>query len=350
MASERQQRRRQFTARLASQRLGSGRAAEEPLLPAGPQSGGATPAEGALDYRDYRQLDYRLHRAGGGSPAAPRAPEPSRQAGPVLAAAILVIGFLSSLGSSITGPTLTELLIKRACDRRSIPYPSDACSTSAAAQSEAASRTQLIYLSSLPALLTLGTYSLLMDTRGRRPVLVLGVLSSSVFPLLIAVLPDKELFHIGSVAVEGFGVVIAGASLASLLGAIAGKIAQFAVISDLTEGWEGGKRKVFFMALEVLQWVGNTCGPVVGGWISNEFGLVVPFYIQIGVNLLIGLLVVGALGETLLPQRRDVWSWARASPFGQIMALRLHPFLTTMALFWAVRGAAFSSAFARLNK
>lgn len=209
--------------------------------------------------QDYRQLDYRLHRAGtaerhwrGINELAPRPQRPRS----LLTVVILVLGFLASLGGSTTGAPLTELLVKRACDRRSLPYPSQICSGSSAAQSEAATRTQWIYLSSLPGLLTLGTYSLLMDVRGRRLVLVLGVLSASVFPLLISIVPDTPV-HIGSVSIDGFTIVIAGAALASLCGASAGKIAQFAVISDLTEGMDGSRRKVLFMALEVIQWIGN---------------------------------------------------------------------------------------------
>lgn len=218
-------------------------------------------AVGESGMQDYRQLDYRLHRAGTVDRHTVRVNElrnPQQRSSSLLTVVILVIGFLASLGGSTTGAPLTELLVKRACDRRSLPYPSQLCSTSSAAQSEAASRTQWIYLSSLPGLLTLGTYSLLMDVRGRRLVLVLGALSASAFPLLIAIVPDTPaLVRISSVTIDGFGVVIMGSAVASLLGGTVGKIAQFAVISDLTEGMDGSRRKVLFMALEVIQWIGN---------------------------------------------------------------------------------------------
>lgn len=68
---------------------------------------------------------------------------------------------------------------------------------------------------------------------------------------------------------------------------------------------------------------------------SSRVGLTIPFYFQIATNALGAILVLCALGETLPVERRDTWSWSRASPFGQIMALRLHPFLTTMTLMWA---------------
>ena len=68
---------------------------------------------------------------------------------------------------------------------------------------------------------------------------------------------------------------------------------------------------------------------------SSRVGLTIPFYFQIATNALSAILVLGALGETLPADRRDIWSWSRASPFGQIMALKLHPFLTTMTLVWA---------------
>jgi hypothetical protein len=41
------------------------------------------------------------------------------------------------------------------------------------------------------------------------------------------------------------------------------------VLADLAVGWTANRRKLLFMLLEVLQWVGSAGGAPFGGWLAT---------------------------------------------------------------------------------
>jgi hypothetical protein len=66
----------------------------------------------------------------------------------LLSFCIVFVSFATSFGGAATGAPLSELLMQRACDRRNITFPSQACSTDALAQVGLGRIVALYYFSS----------------------------------------------------------------------------------------------------------------------------------------------------------------------------------------------------------
>ena len=142
----------------------------------------------------------------------------------------------------------------------------------------------------------------LSDRYGRRPVLLCGFagLAASFFVTALA----TQYWML--VAVRLFsGAVQANAAIAN------------AYVADITPPEERGRR---YGLLGAMFGLGFILGPVTGGYLG-AIDLRLPFFAAGGLAVLNGLYGFFVLPESLPPERRRPFSWARANPVGSLMHL-----------------------------
>lgn len=161
----------------------------------------------------------------------------------------------------------------------------------------------------------------LSDRFGRRPVILASLLGSGLDYFLLALAPNLGWFFAGR--------VIAGVTGANYSAATA-------YIADISPP---EKRAANFGMIGAAFGLGFILGPALGGVlqavgtsaVNAEFGLRLPFIVAgvlTLVNWLYGLLV---LPESLVPENRRDFSWARANPVGALLDLRRHPVVIGLA-------------------
>lgn len=146
----------------------------------------------------------------------------------------------------------------------------------------------------------------LSDRFGRRPLLLLAILGLGIDFLLHAFAPN-------------LGWLFLGRLLAGFCGA--SWVIANAFIADITAPEDRGRA---FGLMGAAFGLGFVIGPAVGG-LLGEFGPRVPFYVAAavsGLNLIYGWFV---LPETLAPENRRPFDWARANPFGAFKVFRSYP-------------------------
>jgi DHA1 family tetracycline resistance protein-like MFS transporter len=77
---------------------------------------------------------------------------------------------------------------------------------------------------------------------------------------------------------------------------------------------------------------GFTLGPVIGGFVAAHIDPRAPFFVAAGLamaNVIFGLFV---LPESLPPERRRKFEWARANPFGAVKSLTHLPMVAGLLL------------------
>ena len=139
----------------------------------------------------------------------------------------------------------------------------------------------------------------LSDAFGRRPVLLLSVFGLAVDYLLTAFAPNLVWLFVGRVFAG-----LCGASYTT----------ANAFLADITAPED--RAKVFGM-MGAAFGLGFVIGPAIGG-LLGEFGPRVPFFVAAGLaglNFLYGWFV---LPETLPPENRRPFSWARSNPVGAL--------------------------------
>lgn len=149
----------------------------------------------------------------------------------------------------------------------------------------------------------------LSDRYGRRPVLLLALLGFGLDYLFLAFAPTITWLFVGR--------VIAGATGASMTTATA-------YIADVSEP---EKRAQNFGLIGAAFGLGFIIGPVIGGLFSH-WGPRAPFLAAAGltfINVLYGYFI---LPESLLPENRRSFNWARANPVGSLMHLWRYPVVT----------------------
>ena len=172
------------------------------------------------------------------------------------------------------------------------------------------------YLSFVFALMQFGfgpTVGNISDVFGRRPVLLasLGVLAIDY--IIMGFAPSLWVLFIGR-AIAG----IAGATRST----------ANAFMTDISA--RGDRAKSFGM-LGAAFGLGFVIGPVIGG-IAGEYGSRVPFFVAAGIaalNFFYGLFV---LPESLAPENRRSFDWARANPLGVARQLKKLPGITSLFL------------------
>jgi len=143
----------------------------------------------------------------------------------------------------------------------------------------------------------------LSDRYGRRPVILGSLLGSGLDYMLLAWAPSLSWFFLGRV-ISG----ITGASFT----------AASAYIADVSPP---EKRAANFGLIGAAFGLGFIAGPAIGGLLGNA-GLRLPFLVAAGVTLLNWLYGLFILPESLKPENRRRFDWARANPLGSLMALK----------------------------
>ncbi|ULJ72766.1 TCR/Tet family MFS transporter [Rhizobium gallicum] len=159
----------------------------------------------------------------------------------------------------------------------------------------------------------------LSDRFGRRPILLLSVVTFAIDNLICAVATSFWMLFIGR-ALAGFS----GGSYATCS----------AYIADISND---GNRAKNFGLIGIAFGVGFTIGPVIGG-LLGEFGPRVPFFGAAALSFLNFAAAYFLLPETLDAKHRRTFEWKRANPLGALMQMRNYPGIgwvgAVMFLFW----------------
>ena len=153
----------------------------------------------------------------------------------------------------------------------------------------------------------------LSDAYGRRPVLLIALAGLALDYLLLAYANSIPLIFLGRVLSGVFGGSFAAAQ---------------ASIADITAPEERARN---FGLVGAAFGVGFTVGPALGGLLS-EFGPRAPFLAAAalaGLNFVYGLTL---FPDTLKPENRRKFSFARANPLGAWRAMRRLPGMMSAAL------------------
>jgi DHA1 family tetracycline resistance protein-like MFS transporter len=151
------------------------------------------------------------------------------------------------------------------------------------------------------------------DRRGRRPVILLSNLGLGLDYLLMALAPNLSWLFVGR--------LISGITSASF--STAG-----AYIADVTPEED---RAAKFGMLGAAFGLGFVVGPALGGLLGG-IDLRLPFYTAAGLSLANAAYGFFILPESLPPNRRAPFVWAKANPVGSLALLRSHPRLLGLAV------------------
>ena len=152
----------------------------------------------------------------------------------------------------------------------------------------------------------------LSDRFGRRRVILVSLLGSGLDYFLLALAPNLGWFFAGR--------VIAGLTGANISAATA-------YIADVSPP---EKRAGNFGLIGAAFGIGFIAGPALGGWLG-DIHLRLPFFVAGGLTMLNWLYGLLILPESLAPENRRRFSWARANPVGSLLSLRRHPILYGLA-------------------
>ncbi|HMN28775.1 MAG TPA: TCR/Tet family MFS transporter, partial [Caldilineaceae bacterium] len=164
----------------------------------------------------------------------------------------------------------------------------------------------------------------LSDQYGRRPVILLSLLGSGLDYLLLAFAPTLGWLFVGR--------IIAGITAANITSVTA-------YIADISPPEDRARN---FGLIGAAFGLGFILGPVLGG-ILGSINLRLAFLVVAGitlVNFLYGLLV---LPESLSPEHRRGFSWARANPAGSLAALGRYPIVPSLTAVIVLAGLAQNS-------
>ena len=156
----------------------------------------------------------------------------------------------------------------------------------------------------------LGTLS---DRVGRRPIVLLSNFGTAVDYLILALAPNLGWLFAGR--------VLAGGTTASITVASA-------YVADVTPE---EKRAGAYGMISAAFGVGFVVGPAIGGLLAMH-GLRLPFWVAGALSLVNFLYGFFVLPESLAPEHRNAFSWARANPLGSVKMLRRHRELAGLAL------------------
>ena len=152
----------------------------------------------------------------------------------------------------------------------------------------------------------------LSDRFGRRPIVLLSNFGLGL-DILMALAPSAAWLFVGRLA---SGITAASFSVAG------------AYVADITPP---ERRAALFGMLGAAFGLGFIIGPALGG-VLGAIDLRLPFWVAAGLslaNFLYGLVI---LPESLPPESRAPFSWAKANPVGALKMLRGHPELFGLAV------------------
>jgi DHA1 family tetracycline resistance protein-like MFS transporter len=160
--------------------------------------------------------------------------------------------------------------------------------------------------------LAMPVLGVLSDRYGRRPVILLSCLGLGLDHVLMALAPNLAWLFVGR--------VISGITAANIS-------TSYAYIADVTEPKD---RAGAFGIVGMAFGVGFVLGPAVGGLLGG-FDPRLPFWVAAGLSLSNALYGWFVLPESLPPERRGAFSWAKANPVGALALLRSQPQLLGLA-------------------
>ncbi len=152
----------------------------------------------------------------------------------------------------------------------------------------------------------------LSDRYGRRPVILISLFGAGLDYLLLAFAPSLAWLFVGR--------MIAGITAANITTASA-------YIVDVSPP---EKRAQNFGIIGAAFGVGFVIGPAVGGLLGN-YDVRLPFLVVAGITLLNWLYGYFVLPESLKPEHRRNFSWARANPIASLNGLRRYPIVLALA-------------------
>lgn len=152
----------------------------------------------------------------------------------------------------------------------------------------------------------------LSDHFGRRPVILLSNLGLGIDFLFMALVNTLPLLFIGRIV---SGITSASFSTAN------------AYLADVTPA---EKRAQAFGMIGMAFGIGFVVAPAIGGWLGVLHPRL-PFWIAAGLSLTNFCYGLFVLPESLPPERRAAFSWARANPLASLRLLRGHPELFGLA-------------------
>ncbi|TCU25431.1 DHA1 family tetracycline resistance protein-like MFS transporter [Rhizobium azibense] len=159
----------------------------------------------------------------------------------------------------------------------------------------------------------------LSDRFGRRPILLLSVLTFAIDNLICAI-------------ATSFWMLFVGRALAGLSGGSYATCSAY--IADISNDQNRAKN---FGLIGIAFGVGFTIGPVIGGFLG-EFGPRVPFFGAAALSFLNFVAAYFLLPETLPAKHRRAFEWRRANPLGALKQMRNYPGIgwvgAVMFLFW----------------
>ena len=163
----------------------------------------------------------------------------------------------------------------------------------------------------------------LSDRYGRRRIILIATAGSAIDYVIMALAPSLVWFFIARM-IAGFtaGVLATGN----------------AYLADVTPP---EKRAAAFGLIGAAFGVGFVIGPALGGYLG-DINIRLPFWVAAGcsaANWLFGFFI---LPESLAPENRRDFSWARANPVGALAGLRRFPNV------WALAGAFFILSIAQM--
>lgn len=146
----------------------------------------------------------------------------------------------------------------------------------------------------------------LSDQFGRRRIILIATAGSAVDYVIMACAPSLAWLFVAR-TIAGFTAGIYATANAYIV--------------DVTPP---EKRAGAFGILGAAFGIGFVCGPALGGFLA-EYSLRLPFWVAAGCSALNCLWGFFVLPESLKPENRRAFSWARANPVGGLMALRRFP-------------------------
>jgi MFS transporter, DHA1 family, tetracycline resistance protein len=149
----------------------------------------------------------------------------------------------------------------------------------------------------------------LSDRYGRRPILLASLFAFGVDFLLTGLATSMIWLFVGRAFAGVFGASFATAG---------------AYIGDISDDNNRAKN---FGLIGAAWGSGFTLGPVIGGFVAEHIDLRAPFFVAAALalaNVAFGFFV---LPESLPPERRRAFEWARANPFGAFKSLTHLPMI-----------------------
>ena len=145
----------------------------------------------------------------------------------------------------------------------------------------------------------------LSDRYGRRPVILISCLGLGLDYIFMAVAPSLTLLFVGR--------VISGITAATIT-------TSYAYIADVTEA---EKRAKAFGLVGMAFGLGFVLGPAIGGLLASVDQRL-PFWLSAVACLANAAFGWFVLPESLPPERRMAFAWARANPLGSLRLLSRH--------------------------